>query len=98
MSGDKKQFSLKKYQEKRSGRISVLGMSAEFDWFFIVFITLMLLVVVFAFSIIEIREVLDFEPEADTSIENLIRDKGVIKDLDNVIEKFSEKNSSEVID
>jgi preprotein translocase subunit SecF len=83
-----RQKELKKYQNLRREKVSVFGFSAEFDWFILNVVALCLIVLVFFFSIKELRHTINFEPGADTATQNLLRDNNTIKKIEEIIERF----------
>ena len=86
-----KKFSLKKYQKQRKGKVSVFGISAEFDWLILNVFVLILIFAVFVISIREINQVLTYEPEADTEYQLIFKDDKVVKNLDKIIESFTKE-------
>ena len=91
MFDKKKKFTLKKYEDLRKEKLSIFGCEVEFDWFMINLLTLIAIILVFYFSIKEINKVLNFEPEADMTAQNLLRDKKVLNRLDEIILKFEDE-------
>jgi hypothetical protein len=89
-------LDLKKYQEIRKEKISVFGYSADFDWSMIVLLGLILLILVFFFSINELRHTINYDPEPDTSTQNLLLDKSTIEKIDKIIEDFDSKETTAI--
>lgn len=88
MFSKNKKTSVEKYQKHRKGKVSIFGISAEFDWFFINILTLVFLLVVSFFSIREIEYVSNFKPEADTEFKDLANDEKILRDLNDVFVKI----------
>lgn len=98
MFKNNKNFSLEKYQKIRKGKISLFGISADFDWLMLNFLSLVLIILVFVFSVNKINNILNYQPELDSEYQNIFKNDKTMKDLDNIIKSFESKNDSNLID
>lgn len=93
-----KDKSLEKYQKLRKEKITFFGGSVRLDWLMMNLFALIIMIIVFVYSYLEIREIIFYEPVADQSTYGIINDDKVLKDLDRVINSLEvEKESNEVI-
>jgi len=93
MFTNNKKLSLKKFQDQRKEGMSIFGFSAEFDWLVINLITVILLLSVFVYSILEIKKTLSYEPEQITSLDDLVVSKKTEEKLKKIISRFEEREN-----
>ncbi len=98
MAISNKKDDLKKYQNHRRERISVFGLSADFDWFMLNLTAFILIVIVFVFSIREIRYTMTYQPGPDSTTQTLLNDKKTLETIDGINSKFSKEQEDTDVD
>lgn len=92
-----KKNNLKHYQKQRKGNISLTGHSSYADYFLILIICFILILIIFFYSFKEIRYTINYEPNVDQDTASLLNDEAVLKNIDEIISSHQNKNSK-VID